>query len=70
MGAYMLRRLAWIILPLWLFGATGCALCVGGAIGAGAGYIAHKEGYRVPLPKSSTKTQRSSASPWAAPDQR
>jgi len=68
----MQRTLAWVLLPLWLLSASGCAFCVGGAIGAGAGYVAYKEGYRVRAPfyGGGAKTQRSSSSPWASPDQR
>lgn len=68
----MWRKFACLILPLWLLSLSGCALCVGGAIGAGAGYLAHKEGVRVrsPLVPGPGKPSRPSGSPWAAPDQR
>lgn len=46
----MLKKLVWLILPLWLLSLSGCALCVGGAIGAAAGYHLRDDGYKVRSP--------------------
>jgi hypothetical protein len=46
----MLKKIAWILLPLWLISLPGCALCIAGGVGAAAGYHLHGDGYRVRNP--------------------
>jgi hypothetical protein len=59
-GQKLARKFAWILLPLWLLSLPGCALCIGGAIGAAAGYELHERGYKVrsPVQKAGNPTQK------------
>jgi hypothetical protein len=44
------RVLCGLLVLLWLAGLSGCALCIGGAVGGAAGYEGAKRGYRVQSP--------------------
>ena len=56
----MFKRIACILLPVFLLSLPGCALCIAGGAGAAAGYHLRGDGYRVrnPVTKSGSASAR------------
>jgi len=46
----MLKKIAWVLLPVFLLSLPGCALCIAGGVGAAAGYHLRGDGYKVRSP--------------------
>jgi hypothetical protein len=46
----MFKRIALVLLPLYLLTLSGCAVCLAGALGGVVGYEAKEHGYKVRNP--------------------